>query len=41
MNRNVTRAEARATYWQEDFVALWSTALWILAAVYLLATFNI
>lgn len=26
---------------QQDFVAWWATALWVLAAVYLLATFEV
>ncbi len=31
----------RTTCQQEDFVALWSTAMWIGAAIYLLATLRV
>lgn len=36
MRTMVSRVVAqRATHWQQDFVALWSSAMWILAAIYL------
>jgi hypothetical protein len=42
MKKFISRTAApRSAYWQEDFVALWSTSMWILAAIYLLATFSI
>ncbi len=42
MKPKVSRAVAqRATYQQEDFVALWSTAMWIGGAIYLLATLHV
>jgi hypothetical protein len=42
MKKFISRtAPPRSAYWQEDFAARWSTAMWILAAVYLLATFSI
>lgn len=34
-------AQQRPGLSQEAFVGLWSTALWVLAAIYLLATFSV
>ncbi len=31
----------RGTHWQQDFVAQWSTAMWIGATIYLLATLRV
>jgi hypothetical protein len=33
--------DRRASLGQHEFVALWSTAMWLLALVYLLATFRV
>jgi hypothetical protein len=42
MRKSVSRvATARAAHSHENFVALWSTALWVLALVYLLTTFRV
>ena len=42
MQKFRSRAVAqRAAHWQEDFVGLWSSAMWILAAIYLAATVSI
>jgi hypothetical protein len=36
-----TAVARRASIGQHEFVALWSTAMWLLAVVYLLATFQV
>ena len=42
MKNIVSRTAApRAAHWQDDSVGLWSAAMWILAAIYLLATFSL
>jgi hypothetical protein len=42
MKKVIPRAVARrAEISQEAFVGLWSTAMWVLAAIYLLATFSV
>jgi len=42
MKKVTARAVARQSgLSQEAFVGLWSTAMWVLAAVYLLATFSV
>jgi hypothetical protein len=41
MKQVASRPVARAATAHQDFVLWWSTALWALALVYLLATFSI
>ena len=40
MKKVTYRATVRPEHSQQDFVAWWTTGMWILAAAYLIATFR-